>query len=206
VQFATLYGTIFAATAGNCRAFADMAGLLGAFKRDGLRRSHQISRSLHLDGVDHTGLPLLCFPISRQYGESGGVAQAAMLPILSIGALYLRHKRLPKAVAPNLLTDVVLWIAALTIIIVVGYSSVANCWACCGRRSRRVMPTSARPGDGAAYTQGLTLRITRHRKNAASMKDLLALLRRSRVFDLAQPYFAGMPHHSTHAAVSLRHD
>jgi kynurenine formamidase len=31
------------------------------------------------------------------------------------------------------------------------------------------------------------------------MKDLLALLRRSRVFDLAQPYFAGMPHHPTHA-------
>src|SRR4051812_4391390 len=30
------------------------------------------------------------------------------------------------------------------------------------------------------------------------MKDLLALLSRSRVFDLGQPYFAGMPHFPTH--------
>ena len=54
--------------------------------------------------------------------KAGGVAQAAMLPILAIGALYLRHKRLPGSVAPNLLSTVLLWIAALTIIVVVGYS------------------------------------------------------------------------------------
>jgi manganese transport protein len=54
--------------------------------------------------------------------KAGGVAQAAMLPILAIGALYLRHKRLPKDVAPNRLSTVLLWVAAITIIIAVGYS------------------------------------------------------------------------------------
>ena len=54
--------------------------------------------------------------------KAGGVAQAAMLPILSLGALYLRHKRLPGSVAPNLLSTILLWVASVTIIVVVGYS------------------------------------------------------------------------------------
>jgi len=119
---ATLYGTIFAATAGNCRAFADMAGLLGAFKRDDYaRRVVYRNRFVWMALI----VPVVLFfvfqsPINMV--KAGGVAQAAMLPILSIGALYLRHKRLPGSVAPNLLSTVLLWIAALTIIVVVGYS------------------------------------------------------------------------------------
>ena len=119
---ATLYGTIFAATAGNCRAFADMAGLLGAFKRDDYaRRVVYRNRFIWMALI----VPVVFFfvfqsPINMV--KAGGVAQAAMLPILAIGALYLRHKRLPGSVAPNLLSTVLLWIAALTIIVVVGYS------------------------------------------------------------------------------------
>ncbi len=119
---ATLYGTIFAATAGNCRAFADMAGLLGAFKRDDYaRRVVYRNRFIWMALI----VPVVLFfvfqsPINMV--KAGGVAQAAMLPILSIGALYLRHKRLPGSVAPNLLSTVLLWVAAVTIIVVVGYS------------------------------------------------------------------------------------
>jgi len=119
---ATLYGTIFAATAGNCRAFADMAGLLGAFKRDDYaRRVVYRNRFIWMALI----VPVILFfvfqsPINMV--KAGGVAQAAMLPILSIGALYLRHKRLPGSVAPNLLSTVLLWVAAVTIIVVVGYS------------------------------------------------------------------------------------
>jgi manganese transport protein len=119
---ATLYGTIFAATAGNCRAFADMAGLLGAFKRDDYaQRVVWRNRFIWMALI----VPVVFFFVFQSpvnMVKAGGVAQAAMLPILSFGALYLRHKRLPGNVAPNLLATVLLWIAAVTIIVVVGYS------------------------------------------------------------------------------------
>ncbi len=119
---ATLYGTIFAATAGNSRALADTAGLLGGFQRnDYPARVKFINRFVWVALL----VPVVLFFIFRSpvnMVKAGGVAQAAMLPILAIGALYLRHKRLPKEVAPNRLSTVVLWIAAITIIVAVGYS------------------------------------------------------------------------------------
>ncbi|MEO5958575.1 MAG: Nramp family divalent metal transporter [Opitutaceae bacterium] len=119
---ATLYGTIFAATAGHCRAFADMAGLLGGFRRDDYpARKRYINRFVWVALL----VPVVLFFVFKspvQMVKAGGVAQAAMLPVLAFGALYLRHKRLPKAVAPNRITTVLLWVAALTIILVVGYS------------------------------------------------------------------------------------
>ncbi len=119
---ATLYGTIFAATAGNSRALADTAGLLGAFKRNDFpARLKFLNRFVWVALI----VPIVLFFVFRSpvnMVKAGGVAQAAMLPILGIGALYLRHKRLPKDVAPNRLSTVLLWLAALTMIVAVGYS------------------------------------------------------------------------------------
>jgi polyferredoxin len=70
-------------------------------------------------------IPVVLFFVFRSpvnMVKAGGVAQAAMLPILAIGALYLRHKRLPKEVAPNRISTVLLWVAALVIIGAVGYA------------------------------------------------------------------------------------
>lgn len=119
---ATLYGTIFAATAGNSRALADTAGLLGAFPRhDYPARVKFINRFVWVALI----IPVVLFFVFRSpvnMVKAGGVAQAAMLPILAFGALYLRHKRLPKTVLPNRLSTVLLWVAAVTIMVVVGYS------------------------------------------------------------------------------------
>ncbi len=119
---ATLYGTIFAATAGNSRALADTAGLFGGFQRnDYTARVKFINRFVWVALV----VPVVLFFVFRSpvnMVKAGGVAQAAMLPILAVGALYLRHKRLPRAVAPNNWSTVLLWIAAVTIIVAVGYS------------------------------------------------------------------------------------
>lgn len=125
---ATLYGTIFAATAGNCRAFADMAGLLGGFPRnDYPARQKFINRFIWMALL----VPVALFFIFRSpvnMVKAGGVAQAAMLPILAFGALYLRHKRLPRDVAPNRISTLLLWVAAVTIIVVVGYSLGRELW------------------------------------------------------------------------------
>jgi hypothetical protein len=118
---ATLYGTIFAATAGNSRALADTAGLFGRFQRnDFSARVKFMNRFVWVALIVPVGL-FFVFQSPVNMVKAGGVAQAAMLPILAIGALYLRHKRLPKAVAPNLLSTVLLWVAAVTIIVAVGY-------------------------------------------------------------------------------------
>jgi hypothetical protein len=45
-----------------------------------------------------------------------------MLPILAIGALYLRFKRLPKEARPNFISTVLLWVASITMIVAVSYS------------------------------------------------------------------------------------
>ncbi|HUR56302.1 MAG TPA: Nramp family divalent metal transporter [Opitutaceae bacterium] len=119
---ATLYGTIFAATAGNSRALADTARLLGAFPRnDFTQRVKFINLFVWVALLVPVGL-FFVFRSPVNMVKAGGVAQAAMLPILSIGALYLRHKRLPKDVAPGRISTVLLWVASITIIAAVGYS------------------------------------------------------------------------------------
>jgi hypothetical protein len=93
---ATLYGTIFAATAGN-------------------------SRVLHLV------IPVCMYLIFRSpvtMVKVGGFAQALMLPVLSVGALYLRHRGLPKEIAPGRVATASLWFAALVITAVMAYSLV----------------------------------------------------------------------------------
>jgi manganese transport protein len=119
---ATLYGTIFAATAGNSRALADTARLLGAFDRnDYPKRVLYINRFVWVALI----VPVVFFFVFRSpvnMVKAGGVAQAAMLPILAIGALYLRYKRLPRAVMPGGVSTALLWVASITMIVAVGYS------------------------------------------------------------------------------------
>jgi hypothetical protein len=53
--------------------------------------------------------------------KAGGVAQAVMLPVLSIGALYLRHRKTPPEAASGRLGTIGLWVAAVLICAAVGY-------------------------------------------------------------------------------------
>ena len=113
---ATLYGTIFAATAAQSRMFADMARLLGDFKRDDYAR-RQIWRRRFV-------IFLTLFPAALYFliespvkmVVAGGVAQSLMLPALSGAAVYLRHRRLPPEVAPPAWVTALLWTAALLIL------------------------------------------------------------------------------------------
>ena len=119
---ATLYGTIFAATAGNSRALADTARLMGRFERNDFpARVRFINRFVWVALI----VPVVLFFVFRSpvnMVKAGGVAQAAMLPILALGALYLRHKRLPRSVAPSSIATFLLWVAAVVIIVAVSYS------------------------------------------------------------------------------------
>lgn len=118
---ATLYGTIFAATAGNSRVLSDITRVAGLFdRRDYAARIRTRNRFIWF----HALLPvamILVVGSPVQMVKWGGAAQAVMLPVIGIGAVYLRHQRLPKAVRPGFLPTFGLWIAAILMSIFMVY-------------------------------------------------------------------------------------
>ncbi len=120
----TLYGTIFAATAANSRIFADMLRLMGFFSADDAAAR---VRYRNLFVVLLTVIPailILNLTDPVQMVRIGGIAQAMMLPVIGLGAIYLRHRHLPKDIAPSPWVTVGLWVATALIVWLMGYSMI----------------------------------------------------------------------------------
>jgi manganese transport protein len=107
----TLDGTIFAATAAHSRMMADLVRVLGVYARDdAAARLRWRNRFVILLAT----LPAVFFwffesPVRMVV--AGGVAQALMLPLIGFAAIYVRHHRLPRELAPSAVTTVALWIS-----------------------------------------------------------------------------------------------
>jgi manganese transport protein len=117
----TLYGTIFAATAAHSRLYADMLRLMGAFKADDYARRLRY-RNLFI--VILTVIPVTLYFLVQSPVKmvvAGGLAQAMMLPIIGLSTLYLRHRYLPKSIAPSRWVTSGLWIATAVIVGLMGY-------------------------------------------------------------------------------------
>jgi manganese transport protein len=107
----TLYGTIFAATAAHARLFADAVRVAGSYRRDDAESRLRWRRRFV---VALSVVPVLLFWFFRspvQMVVIGGIAQALMLPLIGIAAIYLRHQRLPREVQPSAATTILLWIS-----------------------------------------------------------------------------------------------
>ncbi len=120
----TLYGTIFAATAANSRVFADMLRLMGAFSADDAAARVRY-RNLFI--VALTVIPVVLifiFTDPVHMVRIGGIAQAMMLPVIGIGAVYLRHRHLPKDILPSRWVTIGLWVATALIVWLMGYSVI----------------------------------------------------------------------------------
>ncbi len=118
---ATLYGTIFAATAANSRMYADMCGMLGLFP-PGDYEARTRYRNLFVWVL--TIVPVLLFVLFQSPVKmviAGGVAQSVMLPVIAAGTLFLRHRRLPADIAPSRVTTLLLWFAAAVIFCLMAY-------------------------------------------------------------------------------------
>jgi hypothetical protein len=121
----TLYGTIFAATAAHSRLYADLCRVMGLFERgDYGRRLAFRRRFTLLLTVTPVALYLL-FESPVRMVVAGGISQSVMLPITGIGALYLRHRRLPPEHAPGPMQTAGLWAATITMAAVTVYSLAA---------------------------------------------------------------------------------
>jgi manganese transport protein len=119
---ATLYGTVFAATAGNSRALADMFRLAGKYDRGDYEARVRYRRRIIWF---HLIVPVCLYflfqsPVTMV--KVGGFAQAAMLPVLTVGTLYMRHRGLPAEIAPSRLSTACLWFASVVITGVTVYS------------------------------------------------------------------------------------
>jgi hypothetical protein len=120
----TLYGTVFAATAAESRIAADMVRLMGGFKADDYKARVRWRNRFVWILAGLGALFFLIFESPVTMVKIGGVSQALMLPIIAIGALYLRYKRLPKQVIPRQWITVGLWTACLTTICLMFYYAV----------------------------------------------------------------------------------
>jgi manganese transport protein len=118
---ATLYGTVFAATAAHSRLYADMFRLMGFFPAgDYAARVRWRRRFVWLLAT----VPALLYWIFREPVGMvfvGGLAQFLMIPVIAGATLYLRHRRLPREVTPSLITTIAVWCASLIIGALMGY-------------------------------------------------------------------------------------
>jgi len=120
---ATLYGTIFAATAAESRIGADLCRLLGFFEAGDYRaRLRYRRRFIWILTTLGAGL-FIVFQSPVSMVKVGGVSQALLLPAIAVGALYMRYRRLPKEVIPRRWITIGLWVAsALTICLMLYYA------------------------------------------------------------------------------------
>ncbi len=121
---AVLYSTVFASTAAHTRVFADFTGMLGLYDKGNYALRLRVTRIfvfvlLFLPSVYFMFLsePVLMVKI-------GGIAQASMLPIIALATLYLRYKRLPPKIAPAGWISLALWVSALVMAFMMGYSVI----------------------------------------------------------------------------------
>jgi manganese transport protein len=117
----TLYGTIFASTAAHSRLFSDCARLAGAYARDdAASRRRWRQRFVVMLSVIPVAFYWF-FEAPVQMVVAGGVAQAMMLPLIGLAAIYLRHAHLPADMRPAAWVTVVLWISTVLMLAVAVY-------------------------------------------------------------------------------------
>jgi manganese transport protein len=111
-----LYGTIFAVTAGNSRMIADFFQLAGAFRHDDYAR-----RTRYRDWcILVWSLTAVLFYFI--FGQAPvtlvtwtGIGQAALLPIVAFGTVYLAHRHLPRELKVPGWMLALLWVASIVI-------------------------------------------------------------------------------------------
>jgi Mn2+/Fe2+ NRAMP family transporter len=117
----TLYGTIFASTAAHSRVFADAVRIMGGYARDD-SRSRVRWRNRFVVLLATTPAVFYWFIESPvQMVVAGGIAQALLLPLLGLAAVYLRHTQLPAPIQPSAFTTIMLWVSASVMFGAAGY-------------------------------------------------------------------------------------
>jgi hypothetical protein len=119
--FAVLYSTFFVVAAGYSRLVADGLGLFGFHDRTEATRMRWTRWISCLWPFLALGTYLF-FQAPVAMVLASGVAQAVMLPMLGVAALYFRYRRADARLIPGRWWDVLLWLSCLGFLIAGGWS------------------------------------------------------------------------------------
>jgi len=107
----TLYGTIFAATAAHSRMMADLVRVLGVYPREDAPTRLMWRNRFVIVLASVPAIFYWLFESPVRMVVAGGVAQALMLPLIGLAAIYMRHTQLPRDLQPATATTAVLWLS-----------------------------------------------------------------------------------------------
>jgi hypothetical protein len=131
--FAVLYSTVFASTAAHCRVFADFVGMLGLYNKKDYAARLKVTRIFVVILLVIPCIYFMAFGEPVAMVKVGGFAQATMLPVIGFYALYLRYKRTPRLLLPKGWLTLGLWVSAVTMAVIMGYSVSQELMAFLGR-------------------------------------------------------------------------
>ncbi len=123
---AVLFKTLYLSSAGNARLLADFISLAGVVK---YRTPEHRGRMIHWLSISIPVLALILFLAFKEpkwMVVVGGFGQALMLPIISFATIYFRYRKMDRRMEPRKITDVLMWIAAISITLVAGYALKAQ--------------------------------------------------------------------------------
>lgn len=118
---AVLFKTLYLACAANSRLAADFLILAGFARGDSPEQRLKLIRKLCLF------FPALAFTFylflqdPQLMVKIGGVAQASTLPMIAAAAMYFRYRKVHTGLQPGVLTDLLLWVATVSILFVAVY-------------------------------------------------------------------------------------
>jgi hypothetical protein len=119
---AVLYSTVFASTAAHCRVFADFIGMLGVYDRHNYALRLKVTRIFVFILLFVPSMYFMFIQEPVTMVKIGGIAQAAMLPLIGFATLYLRYRRMPPKILPAGWLTLALWVSAAIMAIMMGYS------------------------------------------------------------------------------------
>jgi manganese transport protein len=120
--WAVLFKTLYVASASHSRLTTDFLSLGGFIRIDSAEPRRICIRRFCVFFPLLALLLYFTFRDPRLMTIIGGFVQAATLPVISGATLYLRYRRTDPRIAPSRLSDICLWLAAISITIVAGYA------------------------------------------------------------------------------------
>jgi len=120
-----LYSTFFVGCAGLARVGADALLRFGLVREDAASQR----RAVQVLGAVIPLFGALAFALVRAPEKlilASGVAQALMLPVLGLTALWLRYRRTPRSLAPGLLWDIGLVLSFLGFLLAGGWLALSK--------------------------------------------------------------------------------
>jgi Mn2+/Fe2+ NRAMP family transporter len=116
--WAVLFKTLYVASASHSRLTADFFSLAGFVRFEGHTARSKWIQHLCIFYPSLALVLYLMFRDPRAMVVFGGFFQAATLPVISAATVYLRYRRTDSRIAPSLISDMLLWIALVTISLV----------------------------------------------------------------------------------------